>query len=104
MVSALDDVVAVPATVVVEKYRLPPAFLNAHCAMPPPAERESCEAALSVMVSLLVGVVVPIPTLLFVPMNKVEVPTAVLVPEKYASCPRVPLNDEPPPRQVLRMA
>ena len=33
--------VASPATVVVAKYKLPPAFLMVHCAMPAPAERES---------------------------------------------------------------
>ena len=35
------EVVAVPATVVVAKYRFPPALRNAHCAMPAPAEMES---------------------------------------------------------------
>ena len=38
------DVVADPATVVVDKYKFPPAFLNAHCAIPAPAESESCDA------------------------------------------------------------
>mgnify|MGYP000317065691 CR=1 FL=1 len=38
------DVVAVPATVVVAKYRLPPAFLNVHCEIPIPAESASCGA------------------------------------------------------------
>ncbi len=33
--------VAVPATVVVEKYKLPPALRNAHCPIPAPAESES---------------------------------------------------------------
>ena len=41
IVRAEVDVVAVPATVVVEKKRSPPAFLSVHCAKPPPAERES---------------------------------------------------------------
>ncbi len=41
IVRADVDVVAVPATVVVEKNRSPPAFRNAHCARPAPAERES---------------------------------------------------------------
>ena len=35
------DVVALPATVVVEKYRFPPEFLNAHCAIPPVSESAS---------------------------------------------------------------
>lgn len=35
------DVVDRPSTVVVEKYRFPPAFLNAHCDIPAPAESES---------------------------------------------------------------
>ena len=35
------DVVAVPAIVVVAKYKLPPAFLNVHCERPAPAESES---------------------------------------------------------------
>src|SRR3989344_491299 len=61
MVNALVVVVAVPATVVVEKYRLPPAFLNAHCAMPAPAESESCEAVVEAMVSVEKGVEVPRP-------------------------------------------
>src|ERR1043166_2120553 len=42
-------------------------------------------------VRLFVGVVVPIPTLPEVAIKSVEVPTAVLVPEKYATCPVVPV-------------
>ena len=44
MESAATDVVAVPATVVVAKYKLPPAFRKAHWAIPAPAESESCGA------------------------------------------------------------
>ena len=35
------DVVAFPATVVVEKYKFPPAFRSVHCAIPPVSESES---------------------------------------------------------------
>ena len=34
-------VVAVPATDVVAKYKLPPRLANTHCPTPAPAERES---------------------------------------------------------------
>ena len=61
MVSAESVVVAVPATVVVARYKLPPAFLKAHCAIPAPAERASCEPVVDAMVRLYTGVVVPIP-------------------------------------------
>ena len=39
--SALVEVVAVPSTVVVAKYKFPPAFLVTHWAIPAPAERAS---------------------------------------------------------------
>jgi hypothetical protein len=42
IVRADVDVVAVPATVVVPMYRLPPAFLKKNCAIPAPADRDSC--------------------------------------------------------------
>ena len=38
------------------------------------------------------GVVVPMPTLLFVARKIVDVPTAVFVPLKYAVCPVVPVK------------
>ena len=41
IVRALDDVVAVPATVVVERKRSPPALRSVHWASPPPADRAS---------------------------------------------------------------
>ena len=41
IVRADVDVVAVPATVVVDRKKSPPAFRNAHCAKPAPAESES---------------------------------------------------------------
>ncbi len=41
IVRALVDVVALPATVVVEMYRFPPAFRKAHCATPVLSERAS---------------------------------------------------------------
>ena len=44
MARADVEVVAVPSTVVVDKYRFPPAFRNVHWARPAPAERESCGA------------------------------------------------------------
>ena len=50
IVRADVEVVAVPATVVVARYRLPPAFLNAHCAMPAPSESASCEAVVEATV------------------------------------------------------
>lgn len=50
--SAATDEVAVPATVVVAKYKFPPAFLNAHCASPAPAESESCDAVEEARVSV----------------------------------------------------
>ena len=43
--------VAVPATVVVAKYRLPPAFLNVHWDRPAPADSESWGAVEEAMVS-----------------------------------------------------
>ena len=51
IVRAASDEVAVPATVVVERKRFPPAFLNAHCAKPAPAERESWEPVVEATVS-----------------------------------------------------
>ena len=44
--------------------------------------------------SLVLGVVVPIPTWLAVLMKIVEVPVIVFVPEKYATCPVVPVKLE----------
>ena len=44
-------VVAVPATVVVDRKRSPPAFLNVHCARPAPAERESCGCVVEAIVN-----------------------------------------------------
>jgi hypothetical protein len=55
------DVVAVPATVVVEKYRFPPAFRVTHPAMPAPSVRMVLDA---IVRPLRVGVVVPIPKIL----------------------------------------
>lgn len=54
--------VAVPATVVVERYRLPPAFLKAHCAKPVPAESENCGSVEEKEVNGQVPVVVANPT------------------------------------------
>ena len=59
-------VVAVPATVVVAKYKFPPAFLNAHCAFPAPAESASWEAVAENGLRSHCGVVVPMPTLPFI--------------------------------------
>jgi len=59
--SAEIDVVAVPATVVVEKYKLPPAFRNAHWPTPPPAERANWLAVADDGFNRYVGVVVPTP-------------------------------------------
>ena len=61
------EVVAVPAIVVVEKYRFPPAFRNVHCAIPVPAERASWEVVVEAMVRLANEdeVVVPMSTLPF---------------------------------------
>jgi hypothetical protein len=56
------DVVAVPATVVVERYKLPPAFRNVNWARPVPAESDSWLAVDDAIVSEA--------------MNEVEVPTA----------------------------
>ena len=53
--------VAVPATVVVAKYRFPPAFLKAHCATPAPAERASWGAVAENGFRSQVGVEVPMP-------------------------------------------
>ncbi len=62
MVSADVDVVAVPATVVVDRNRSPPAFRNAHCAIPVPAESASCEPVVEAIVRRPIeGVVVPMP-------------------------------------------
>jgi hypothetical protein len=58
---ALMDVVAVPATVEVEKYRLPPAFLVTQFATPAPSVRMVDEA---IVMPFNVGVVVPIPKIL----------------------------------------
>ena len=55
--------VAVPATVVVAKYRFPPAFLKAHWATPAPTERASWAAVAEVGFRSHWGVVVPMPTL-----------------------------------------
>lgn len=55
------DVVAVPATVVVEKYKFPPAFLNVHCERPEPAESESCGRVAEYPVIGYTLVVVPNP-------------------------------------------
>ena len=60
---AADEVVAVPATVVVEIYRFPPAFLKVHWLKPAPAERASWEAVAENGFNSQVGVVVPMPTL-----------------------------------------
>ena len=57
------DVVAVPATVVVEMQKLVPSFLIAICPNPPPADKASCEAVDEAIVreDMLVAVVdVPI--------------------------------------------
>ncbi len=63
IVRADVEVVAVPATVVVAKYRLPPAFLNAHWAMPAPAERASWDAVDENGFRSHCGVEVPMPIL-----------------------------------------
>ena len=60
IVSADVVVVDVPATVVVDRYRFPPALRNVHCAKPAPAERESWASVEEDRVKLnaLFGVVV----------------------------------------------
>ena len=55
------EVVAIPAIVVVERNKSPPAFLNAHWARPPPADKASCEADDENGLRRYVGVVVPKP-------------------------------------------
>ena len=64
--SADIDVVDVPATVVVDMYRFVPSFLNTVCGNPAPADRDSCGPVDDAMVRLYAGVVVDIPTKLFV--------------------------------------
>ena len=59
IVKALVVVVAVPATVVVAKYKLPPALRVTHCATPAPSVRAVDDAT----VRRYCGVVVPMPTL-----------------------------------------
>ena len=68
IVNADVVVVDVPATVVVERYRFPPAFLNVHCARFAPADRASCDAVDEAIVSeeMLAAVV-------DVPMRREEV-------------------------------
>ncbi len=61
MVRADVDVVAVPATVVVARYRFPPALRKAHCALPAPADSTSCGAVAEKELSCHCGVVVPMP-------------------------------------------
>ena len=63
IVTALVVVVAVPSTEVVAKYKLPPAFLNAHCDRPAPADNANCGAVAEVGFNNHCGVVVPMPTL-----------------------------------------
>ena len=55
------DVVAIPATVVVDRYRFPPAFLIVHCGKPAPAERDSCGAVVEDNVNKYCDVLVPTP-------------------------------------------
>ena len=62
IVSALVVVVDVPLTVVVERYRFPPAFRNVHCASPPPDESESCGAVDDARVSEEIRYPVVVPT------------------------------------------
>ena len=61
MESAEIVVVAVPAIVVVEMNRSPPAFRKAHCPTPAPAESDSCGAVEEPMprVETIDGVEVP---------------------------------------------
>src|SRR3989344_7482167 len=55
--------VAVPATVVVARYRFPPAFRKAHWLKPAPEERTSWEAVAEAGFKSQVGVGVPMPML-----------------------------------------
>src|SRR3989344_591760 len=59
MVSVEILEVAVPATVVVAKYKFPPAFLKAHCENPAPAESASWEVVVDIGFKSQVGVEVP---------------------------------------------
>jgi hypothetical protein len=66
-VRALVDVVAVPATVVVERKRSPPAFLNVHWRIPAESDRASCGtvdvARVNCDIPFRYGDVVPTPRL-----------------------------------------
>jgi hypothetical protein len=61
-VRAAAEEVAVPARVVVAKYRVPFALRKVHWENPAPAVRESWGAVVEAMVSAYEGVVVPTPT------------------------------------------
>src|SRR3990167_5927252 len=73
IVKAEVEVVAAPATVVVAKYKFPPAFLNAHWPTPAPAESESWSAEAEVGLRSHCGVEVPMPTLPLVARKMEEV-------------------------------
>ena len=51
------EVVALPAIVVVDRKRSPPALRKVHCAIPPPAERASCGAVEEARVREYIAVV-----------------------------------------------
>jgi hypothetical protein len=64
-VRAAVDVVAFPATVVVERKKSPPALRSVHCARPAPADKASCGAVDDERVIRYLGVDVPNPVQLF---------------------------------------
>src|SRR3989344_872028 len=102
MVKSEGEEVAVPATVVVAKYKLPPALRKAHWATPAPADNASWDAVAELGFRSQVGVVVPMPTLpLLFQMPK---PGKYAVPETVSAVVEALEDIRPYPRAVIAVA